>query len=108
MSRSALGLQAALRQTASKAAMGRRRGIRFPLALDDLAEGLQGRDRIRPGPRGLGGLRGDGVANIEEHLEEKLFALESGIQIRHAVLSLSGSSTGVAFPVNWVPVRVHA
>src|SRR3989442_7245507 len=51
MSRSALGLHAAPEQTASSAAMEAPRGrvIRFPLALDDLGDGLQGGDRVRTG-----------------------------------------------------------
>src|SRR5712664_1036372 len=108
MSRSALGLQAALRQTASRAARDGRRGIRFPLALDDLADGLQGGDRIRPRPRGLGRLRGDGIADVQENLQQQLFPLVGRIQIRHAKLVAGATRPFVGLAVNRVQIRENA
>src|SRR5438874_10707775 len=81
--------------------------------LRDAVDGFERGDRV--GPRGLPGPRlgsrregREGIADVEQHLEQQLLALVGGVEVRHADLVAGGLRAVVGLAVDGLKIAEDA
>src|SRR2546429_1921558 len=99
-----------MRRDRSATAVARRSvaTYRTSAQLGDAADGLERGEGARTLLRFRLGRCSQRVADVEEHLEQELFALIGGVEGRHALLVPRGGGALVGFAIHRLDVRENA